>query len=208
MPPTDVPHRDSAIDDALLERLRRGESDAYEVVLDRYEASIYRFFYYSHGDREQALDQSGETFARLVASIRTLRGNAESFRAYLFGIARNVLRADRRQPRLAFDNPEALDTVADPASSQADRAAARESFDRALDAIGRFPCPLRQVLQLRFVEDLSIQEVAQALGLPINSVKSHIHRGRIRLRELLDPDSPAGESEATSKVESKRGSRS
>lgn len=203
MSPDNVSHPESPVDDALLERLRRGDSDAYELVLDRYESSIYRFFYYSHSDRELALDQSGETFARLVASIHTLRGPAACFRAFLFGIARNILRAERRQARLAFDSPDLLESVADPAPSQADRAAVREAFDRALDAIRQFPAPLRQVLLLRFVEDLSIQEIASALNLPVNSVKSHIHRGRQRLRESLAAEGHSSESRVHLKVEVK-----
>jgi len=187
------------VDDALLDRLRRGDPEAYEAVLDRFEGPVFRFFYYTHGDRDRAEDQSGETFARLVASIRTLRGGAAAFRGYLFGIARDVLRAGRRNTRERAADPIELDRLAASGPSQADRAAAREEFARALAAIGEFPFPLRHVLLLRFVEGLSLEEVSQALDLPLNTVKSHIHRGRERLRKALDLPLPPGSSDSEDK---------
>ena len=61
----------------------------------------------------------------------------------------------------------------------------REQLEGVLDAISHLEDPLREVLILRFVEGCSIDEVAVALGLPVGTVKSHIHRSRTRLKQLL-----------------------
>jgi RNA polymerase sigma-70 factor (ECF subfamily) len=62
----------------------------------------------------------------------------------------------------------------------------REDLERALAAIDQFPEPQRQILLLRFVEGLKLEEIAAVMGVPLNSVKSHIHRSRQKLLQQLD----------------------
>ena len=75
--------------------------------------------------------------------------------------------------------------VADPGPSPLVAAAGREQLHRVLQAIGQLEDPLPAVLLLRFVEGFSVEEIAMALEMPLGTVKSHIHRSRMRLKQVF-----------------------
>ncbi len=169
----------------LPARLRAMDPTAWEEAVARFETPLYRFFLYSHGDHDLAQDQVGETLANLVPAVHKMRGDAGCLRAFVFGVARNVLRRGWRRRREWPAPEETLAWLADGAPSARRVAADREALERALTAIAAFQEPVRQVLLLRFVEELSLEEIAAALDLPIGTIKSHIHRARRRLRSAL-----------------------
>ena len=172
-------------EDALLAGLRTLSPEAYETLLDRFEAPLYRFFYYSHGDHDLSEDQCGETFAQVIVAVHKMRGDAGALRAFVFGIARNVLRRGWRGHRMQPLGDVELALLADRQPSVFRQVADRQAWERAMTAIEQLGEPARQVLLLRFVEGLSLEEIAEAMELPLGSVKSHIHRARKRLRHLL-----------------------
>jgi RNA polymerase sigma-70 factor (ECF subfamily) len=115
----------------------------------------------------------------VVPSIARFRGTSGQLRSYLFSIATNVLRDHRRQNPLHEELPEDVEA---PAHAPPE---ARLDLDRVLVAIHALPSPAREVLLLHFVEDMTMAEVGETLSLPLNTVKSHIHRSRTHLRALF-----------------------
>jgi RNA polymerase sigma-70 factor (ECF subfamily) len=180
---TDEPAVD---DERLLEGLRALSPEAYEVLLDRFEAPLYRFFYYSHGDHDRAEDQCGETFAQIILAVHKMRGDAGVLRAFIFGVARNVLRRGWRERRPRAIGEIELTLLPDRQPSVFSQVADRQAYERAMSAIEQFNEPMRQILLLRFVEGMQLEEVATAMDLPLGSVKSAIHRARKRLKHLLE----------------------
>lgn len=178
-------------EEALVDGLRKGRPEAYEVLLDRFEAPLYRFFFYSHGDHDRAEDQCGETFANMIHAIHKMRGDAGALRSFVFGVARNVMRKEwRKQSRRPHQASEfQLERLTDPEPSSFQKASARQALERALEAINQFGEPARQILLLRFVEEMPLAEVANVLDLPLGTVKSYIHRCRKQLRYILDEES-------------------
>ncbi len=172
-------------EEALLEGLRAGTLEAYEVLMERFEAPLYRFFYYSHGHHDLAQDQCGETFINLLSAIQKMRGDAGCLKAFIFGVARNVLRRGWRQRRLYSASEAMLARLSDARPSAYRLAASRQEYQRAMAAIEELTEPARQVFLLRFVEELSLAEISEALDLPLGTVKSYIHRSRKRLLEML-----------------------
>ena len=172
-------------DENLLGGLRAGESGAFEELFERFEAPLYRFFFFSHGSHHLAEDQCSDTFVALVSAIHGFRGGPEQLRAFVFGVARNVLRRSRRRNRFSPMPLERALDVADPRAGPFRSAVTEESFRNAMRFIEAFPDPVREVLLLRFIEGLALDEVARALNLPLNTVKSHIRRARKRLREQI-----------------------
>lgn len=114
-----------------------------------------------------------------------MKGGSEQLRSFVFAVARNVQR--RRWRKRVTENislTAAGDT--DDARPSPDReVAGREELQRVIEAIRQLVEPGRSVLVLRFVESLSLDEISQALEMPVGTVKSHIHRGRKRLNEIL-----------------------
>jgi RNA polymerase sigma-70 factor (ECF subfamily) len=172
-------------DESFFDQLKAGLPAAYVVLVERFEGPLYRFFYCNHRDHHLAQDQAAETFAQLVRSLRGMRGNCDQLRAYVFATARHVqLRRFRERKHPSTPLIDGLD-IADAQPSPVTVAAEREQLDRVLDAVSRLEDPLPSVLLLRFVEGCSIDEVALALELPVGTIKSHIHRGRMRLRQVF-----------------------
>src|SRR5678815_633585 len=100
-------------DEALLTGLRAGASEAYDALIARFSSPIYRFFYYSHGNHDLAEDQAAETFANLLIAIHKMRGDAGCLRAFIYGVARNVLRRGWRKRTPPMAGEEALAVLPD-----------------------------------------------------------------------------------------------
>jgi RNA polymerase sigma-70 factor, ECF subfamily len=172
-------------EELFVEQLKNGIPAAYELLVERFEAPLYRFFLCDHRDHHVAQEQTAETFAQLVGSLPQMRGGAGQLRAYVFATARHVQqRRWRQRKKQPLPLAEAAN-VSDPRPPPAAVAADREELERMLDAMGQLEVPQRNVLLLRFVERLSIAEIGEALEMPAGTVKSHIHRGRLRLKQLL-----------------------
>jgi RNA polymerase sigma-70 factor (ECF subfamily) len=172
-------------EESFLDQLKAGEPAAYVMLVERFEGPLYRFFLCDHRNHHTAQEQTAETFAQLVRSLSGMRGGCEQLRAYVFATARHVQqRRWRGHQKEPSSLAEALN-VSDPGPSPATVASDREQLERVLDAISHLEDPLRNVLLLRFVEGCSIDEVAEALEMPVGTVKSHIHRSRTRLKQIL-----------------------
>jgi RNA polymerase sigma-70 factor, ECF subfamily len=173
------------VDDLFIEQLRQGLPEAYADLVQQFEEPLYRFFFCDHRSSHLAEEQTAETFAQLVRSLPGMRGGIRQLRAYVFATARHVqLRRWRRRKVQSVSLAEAVN-VSDPAPSPSELLAVREQLDRALAAISRLDDPVRNVLLLRFVEDCSIEEIADILEMQAGTVKSHIHRGRAQLKAIL-----------------------
>ena len=178
----------------LVKKLAARDERAYEILLDKYEAAVYRFFYYSQGNHQTAQDQCGETFARFVASVANLRAhNAHALKAFIFAIARNILLETFRRKRLSREDMSLLEDVPSNRPSVFREVSSPDELQFVLSIIGQFREPERQILLLRFVEDLQLDEIAEVMKMPLNSVKSHVHRSRKRLCELLSKSNSFGQ---------------
>jgi RNA polymerase sigma-70 factor (ECF subfamily) len=179
-------------DAALVSRVRRGDIDAFDEIVRRYEHRIVNYVRAMVSRSVEAEDVAQEVFLRAFKSLRTFRGRS-SFKTWLYQIATNTARTHgARRGRRVEDAVGTLDGEgADgppPAVSPEDleaRILLRDRLDRAL---AQLPADQRDVIVLRDVEGFEYLEIARMLGIPIGTVESRIFRGRARLRELLRPE--------------------
>jgi RNA polymerase sigma-70 factor (ECF subfamily) len=177
-------------DREFVKKLIARDERAYEILLDEYEAPVYRFFYYSQGNHQIAQDQSGETFARFVTAIKNFKSdNSHSLKAFVFGIARNVLLETLRRKRLTQEDGYSLEEMPSKKPSVFQEVSSPDELKYVLNTIRKFKEPERQILLLRFIEGLKLDEIAGVMKMPLNSVKSHVHRSRKKLCELLSKSS-------------------
>jgi RNA polymerase sigma-70 factor (ECF subfamily) len=173
------------VEDEWLTGLRRGDAAAYESLISRYEGPLYRFFLSAHGDAQLAGEQSADCFGELVRAIPKMKGGRENLRAFVFGVARNVLRRSWRSNHNQIARLEAANDTAYPGPSPGMSAEHREELARVLAALRELDPATREVFLLHCVEQLPLIEVAAITGEPLGTVKSRIHRGRQRLDALL-----------------------
>lgn len=174
----------TAEDEELLHAWRAGDLRAGKQLVERYHSKIVRFFINKVG-RLQAEELTQETFLAVQEGLARFRGES-NFRSWLFGIARlRLLKHHHHQSRdqRRFD-PEASsqpDIVRSPAS-----VLEAEHHQRLLlSALRRLQVDDQIMLELHYWDELSIAEIAEVVGKPINTVKTRMRRGRLRLDELM-----------------------
>jgi RNA polymerase sigma-70 factor (ECF subfamily) len=181
----------------MIERCKVGIASAWDTLVRRYEKPIYKFAYSLCRNHEDAEDITGQVFLRLYQHLHTFRNEA-SFTSWLFRIVRNtyldlcVRPAHRGHLSLdagpANDNePSAGRDIMDPAPSPESVCLEQETAQMLAKAIHHLPAYQRQVLRMYHSEGKSYEEIAEATGHSIGTVKSRLNRARTMLRERLSP---------------------
>jgi RNA polymerase sigma-70 factor, ECF subfamily len=171
-----------------------GDREAFRVLVDRESTAIVRACYRVLGDVHEAEDAAQETFVTAYRSLATWRGEGP-FGAWLTRIAVRlaVRQAGRRKavPWAGSVAPSGTDeSAAVPASTrmQPEQVALRaERASATRRALAGLDEPYREVVALRFFGERSLEEIATLTDRPLGTVKTHLRRGLIRLRESLEP---------------------
>jgi RNA polymerase sigma-70 factor (ECF subfamily) len=185
-PPTtsfDLPDERAAVDAVLA-----GDRDAFRVLVDRESAAVIRACHRILGDLHEAEDAAQEAFVIAFRSLAGWRADGP-FGAWLTRIAvRIALRRAGRRRDVAWIDPtdpaRGIDLPGGP-----DPAATTLRAERAADvraAVSRLDEPYRETVALRFFGELSLDEIAQQTGRPLGTVKTHLHRGLLRLRAAVE----------------------
>ena len=164
------------------------EPEAFGLVYDRHAATVLRFLGRRVG-AEAAEGLLGELFRIAFERRKTFDAARESALPWLYGIGSNLLLKHRRAEarRLRASARMAADNAADTRRGAA-AFDARVLFPRVADAIDSLPDSEREALLLFAWEELPYASVAEALELPVGTVRSRLSRARARLRELLEPN--------------------
>jgi len=172
-------------DAELISAVQRGERDAVDELLARYETSIYRFGLRMCGNEDDAREVLQETLVAAFRHLPTFRGDA-ALSTWLYQIARSFCIKERRgrRPTESLDDAKG-DRLAEPAAPPDARAHAREIGAALASAIGALPSEAREAIVLRDVEGLSAEEAAAVIGIEVGALKSRLHRARIQLRAEL-----------------------
>ncbi len=148
-------------------------------LYEKYAPDVFRFALYLTGERSEAEDITSETFVRAWASPEAIR--AATVKGYLFTIARNLYRQTwRKKSRNVALNED----MRDPAASPEARAVAGAELQAVLAALQQLPEEDRAALLMRANEGLTYEEISQAIGLSLASVKVKIHRARLALLKM------------------------
>ena len=181
-------------DDELIVR-SRSDPAAFAGIFDRHHARLYRYLRRRVG-AGLAADLAAETFVTAFARRGAYRPDTQDALPWLYGIAHNLLRNHVREERRQLDAyaRHGADPLADPgalaafsiADARADSAAASAGLAQILAGM---PARDRNVLLLFAWADMSYAEIAQALNIPVGTVRSRLNRGRRRLRVLVNSES-------------------
>lgn len=170
----------------LVELARSGDSDAFGMLYDHYNTSVYRFVYYRVGSVALAEDLTSETFFRALRSMGSFRWQGKDFGAWLMTIARNLTadhyKAGRTRLELSTEDMGAHDSATDGPETAV---LASLTNDALLGALGELPGEQQECLIMRFLQGLSIAETAKVLGRSEGAVKQLQLRGVRNLAKLL-----------------------
>jgi RNA polymerase sigma factor (sigma-70 family) len=175
-------------DALLVERSRAGDDKAFSRIVARYQSSVCALAYSATGSRSRSEDLAQETFVTAWQNLSELR-EPSRLRAWLCGIARNVIHGDiRRLGRQPTHAADALDAAAPIASAEPlPTAQAGSNEEKAIlwREVGRQPESYREPLVLFYREHKSVESVAAALELTPDAVMQRLSRGRRLLQERM-----------------------
>ena len=167
----------------------------FESIVEQHQTMVFRALARLMGPRvaqERLEDLAQTVFLRLLRALPHFRGDAQ-ITTYLYRIAVNVAqdewkrreREDRRHVSLSTEEEAWEDRLPHPADDALTHMQAEEFAAHVNDQLDRLSAPERSVLVLFHQEEQTYEQIAETLGLPINTVRTHLHRGRRRLREAL-----------------------
>jgi len=184
--------------DTEIAQLRRGDLDALSTLLTRYQNRLYRYLLRMVRQPAEAEDLFQQTWLRVAEKIHNY-DQRRNFEAWLFTLARNLAIDHLRRLRPeSLDDPSGIDPSGESAAARLvsketpalDRVLARERSSRLTDAMEMLPVLQREVLTLRFEEEMKLEEIADILGTPLSTVKTRLRRGLEHLRGNLESRFP------------------
>jgi RNA polymerase sigma-70 factor (ECF subfamily) len=170
--------------------LKRRDPELLDALIEQYQYRLFRYLLYITGNRERAEDFFQETWIRVLERGHQYDGRSK-FEAWLFSIARHLVIDWQRQKTMqsldALTHPDegAPMEFPDDDPSPLHLFLAHESEATVQASVERLPAIYREVLLLRFQEELGLVEIATVLNAPLSTVKSRLYRGLEDLRGLL-----------------------
>ena len=179
----------SAVDAALMapvvERARRGDGEAFGRLYDHYQASVFRVIYAQTRSRVLAEDLTADTFFRALRGIEGFKLEPELFQAWLFRIARNLVIDHVKARRNRVEQAHDMSLYEDLADDTDTELMALLERERVRTGLADLPASQRRVIELRFLGELSISEVADLLDTTEGAVKQLQYRGLRNLARLM-----------------------
>jgi len=169
-------------DEVLLERVRRGETAAFDELYRRYSRRLFGYIQRHLRDREEAEDLFQEVFFSVLHDRGARFGGPGRFGGWLFTVARNACLDRLRGARRRELRDQALQREAGPSDpSPEERLSQRQRVEQIRSALGALAPAQQEVLVLKQLGELTYQQVAAVLGVPEGTVKSRLH---LAVREL------------------------
>lgn len=178
-------------DNLLIQRVLGGETDAFGMLVLRWERHIYGLTLRMLGHSEDARDATQETFISAYTNLKHFRGDAK-FSSWIYRIALNVChsRLRRRSRRGDVSLDEQFEAVGfEPASPQAsieEQMLGDQVSIHVRRALGAIPAEMRQVIVMKEYQDLKFHEIAEILDIPLSTVKTRMYTGLKELRKRLE----------------------
>jgi len=169
-------------DSDLVAMTLGGNSEAFASLVERYDRAVYHLAYRTLRDAEEARDVAQEAFFKSFRSLKTFKPGAK-FSTWIFAIAYHAC-CDRLNRRKRYSNEE-LPERADPGPGPEREAIAADEARRLREAIDTLPEKYRTVITLYHLQGKQYEEIAQVLGLPLGTVKTHLFRAKDHLKRIL-----------------------
>ncbi len=174
----------------LIRALQKGDREAARLLIEHHKQRLFAFVWRVLPNHDEAEDVCQEAFLKAVSSIDSFDPTYR-FSTWLFTIAYRLSLNGLRQRKKCASGDLDFNTFADATEPAPERTAesheAAALRDAVWRAVERLSDPQRVAITLFYREDLSCQDIAEVLDVPVATVKSHLHRARMRLKALLEP---------------------
>ncbi len=187
-----------AEDLVLIERAQKGDRTAFDDLIRRHERRAYQYAYRLTSNQEEACDVVSDAFIRVYSAIQNFKGNS-AFSTWLYRIITNCFldlrKKEKNKSHLSLDQTISgvdgeMERQIEDDRPGPDGEAERNQRERSMEsAVSKLPEYQRAMIVMYHGEGLAYEEIAEALDLPIGTVKSRLNRARLQIREHLVKDS-------------------
>jgi RNA polymerase sigma-70 factor (ECF subfamily) len=179
-------------DHALIAACREGDTQAFGVLVRRYQDRLYPTLARMTGSADDALDLLQDAFLKAYRKLGDFHGDS-SFYTWIYRIAVNLALSERRKPAhrrrwvgLDRRGPDAIDPPDDPSRTDPGRSLDQDERDQLIQkALDRLSPDYRTIVVMKDIDGLRYEEIAETLSIPVGTVRSRLHRARGELRDLL-----------------------
>src|SRR5438094_4941764 len=177
---------------SIARGLQRRDPDLLDRLIEQYQYRLFRYLMYITGDKARAEDFFQETWIRVLERGHQYDGKSK-FEGWLFAIARHLVidwqrtkKAHSLDALIAPEQERPLQIPNESEPSPLHQVLAQETEENVPASLGKLRAIYREVLVLRFQEELQIEEMADVLSIPVSTVKSRLYRGLEALRGALE----------------------
>lgn len=187
----------NSIDNNLINKVKSGDNQAIVKLVNLYKDKIYYLGYRMLGNKEEAEDICQETFIRVYTNIDKYN-NKYKFSTWVYKIATNLcIDRIRKNKNIIYsldnnlennDNADWYTLVPDSGLNPEEEVILNEQNNSIQQSFEKLPVKYRAIMILRYVDELTLQEISEVLDLPITTIKTRLHRGREYMRNNLLSD--------------------
>ena len=176
---------DATSEHELVERCREGDESAFRELVDRYKGLVFALVARSIADRGRAEEVAQDVFVRVYRGLPSFRGESR-FSTWIYRITVNLLAAERRAPLTEpLEGTGAVRREFGAVDRAFDELTLRDRMEKALQ---RLPTKYQVLINGHYLKGMRYEELAEALDLPLGTVKTHLHRAKRQLRHLLETE--------------------
>lgn len=178
----------SPTDDDLMSQLAAGDEGAFLALYRRRHPAIFRYVQHMSGNESIAEEVTQEVFMSLIRNPQSYNPKLGTATAYLYGVARNQLKKHVRSHREVVSlEDDSVDDVADTENGVLLDLTRAETIARVRSAVAELPEVYREAVVLCDLQEMSYQDAASLLSVPLGTVRSRLNRGRAALLRKLSP---------------------
>ncbi|CDE91318.1 dNA-directed RNA polymerase specialized sigma subunit sigma24 homolog [Clostridium sp. CAG:389] len=168
-------------DKELIYKIQHGNKELLEILIEKYYDDIYRFCYYKTGNSSLSYDLTQETFLKLIKYIGTYKHRGK-FKSYLITISMNVCNTYFDENKVELEELDDNQTYKENDSNELSRIEQKNSIDKALKEL---PEKQKEVIILKYYEDLKIKDISKILDEKVPTIKSRLKQGIEKLSRYL-----------------------
>lgn len=168
----------------LVKQAQKGSKEAYGKLYALNLKKIYRFIYYMVYDIELAEDLTQDTFFKVWKSLSRYEESKGTFTSYLFTVAHNLVIDYSRRRKESYLDPEIVEAIASDEDIE-DRLVRKERQEQVQSALAKLDSLDRQIVILRFFEELPTREIAEIVDKKDGAVRVGLHRALVKLKNIL-----------------------
>ena len=172
-------------DKALIKKCQRGDRQAFDELIRLYYDYVSGFLLKNTADETLSEDLTQETFLKMIRSIEKYDpGGSASFGTWLITIAKNCYIDHLRRNRIHLEDIDSLPVEDE--RNVADEVERKLQYEQIMEAMETLPPEQALALKLKYVEDMTLAQIAERFGVQQKTIKSRIHDGTVKLRKKLN----------------------